>query len=152
MSIKADEHERRSSTSQIRKTFGPDQLSKFLANGRNKEQLNEFFFEQWCLSADLFNGIELFVMHGEMCHEILNAQVNLVHELSTYDHEEADTRLLLHIHHISKTKPNSKVLIISSDTDVAILLLSLGGTISVEALHLHTDMKRSECILDIKTI
>ena len=62
------------------------------------------------------------------------------------------TRLLLHAHHISKTKPNSEVLIISSDTDVAILLLSLGGTISVEALHLHTDMKRSECILDIKTI
>ena len=87
-----------------------------------------------------------------MCHKISNTQVNLVPELSTCEHEEADTRLLLHTHHISKTKPNSKVLIISSDTNVAILLLSLGGVIKVEALHLHSGMKRLERILDIKTI
>ena len=44
------------------------------------------------------------------------------------------------------------MLFISSDTDVAILLLSLGGTISVEALHLRSGMKKSKRILDNKTI
>ena len=108
-------------TRQDQKT--PKQFKKFLASGENKECLVEFLFQCWskCDPGKLAD-ISLIVSHGEACHSlkvIENAlEVQRISELFS-DHEEADTRLLLHARHAAQVF--STVVIKSPDTDVMIL-------------------------------
>ncbi|KAM9323033.1 phospholipid-transporting ATPase FetA-like [Pholidichthys leucotaenia] len=128
VSIKGGEHARRAAAgSQLRRILSeeqelPIQWNSFLNHGKNKEELIEFFFRAWStMSVDL-EGIDLYMAHGESCHLISATSVMSVPEL-TCDHEEADTRIALHCCHASNTYAN--IAVKSSDTDVAIILLSL---------------------------
>lgn len=101
----------------------PKQFKKYPSSGENKEELVEFLFTAWrdC-DAGLLRGIDLYVCHGEMCHRVQVEQdavvVTPVAELQS-DHEEADTRLLLHAKHASPS--HSNVIIKSPGTDVMVL-------------------------------
>ena len=75
---------------------------KYLVNGRNKALLIELLFQCWTMCyPGLLGNILLVVSHGDVCHYIVvNDAVVVVTEVTDLfsDHEEADTRLLLHAH------------------------------------------------------
>ena len=95
-------------------------------------------------------NIELFVTHGKMCHHFCTnnqeeVQIEECDELYS-DHEEADTRLLLHAKQASRT--HSHVIIRSPDTDVFILLLGHKSAIPT-SLYFDTGIGNQRRILDI---
>ena len=65
------------------------------------------------------------------------------------NHEEADTRMLLHAKHASLTYP--KVLISSPDTDVFIIFLSVHTRITAN-LYFLTGIKSSRRIIDVSKV
>ena len=106
----------------------PRQFKKFLSVGKNKESLVEFFFQHLKhveKLSDLMRNVELFVSHGKMCHQLStnSGEDVLIEECEELysDHEEADTRLLLHAKQASRS--HNHVIIRSPDTDDFILLL-----------------------------
>ena len=130
----------------------PRQFKKFLSVGKNKESLIEFFqhLKHVGKLSNLIGNVELFVSHGEMCHRFCTnnrekVQVEECKELFS-DHEEADTRLLLHAKQASKT--HNHVVIRSPDTDVFILLLGHNSAIPT-ALYFDTGIGNQRRILDI---
>ena len=103
----------------------PKQFKKYLANGRNKELLIEFLFQCWTrCDPGILGNLLLVVSHGEVCHSIVvNDAVVAITEIPDLfsDHEEADTRLLLHAHQAARAF--SSVTIKSPDKDVMVLSL-----------------------------
>ena len=95
-----------------------------MKNAQNKRNLCDFLVESWCLHgpASLEEGCEL-VIGGGFSDNIKAVSVkkgtceDIVDLFS--DHEEADTRLLLHASHASRT--SSRIVFQSPDTDVAVL-------------------------------
>ena len=104
----------------------PKQFKKYLANGRNKELLIEFLFQCWSrCDPGILGNVLLVVSHGDVCHSIVvNDAVVAVTEVSHLfsDHEDANTRLLLHAHQTARVF--SSVTIKSPDTDVMVLSLA----------------------------
>ncbi len=97
-----------------------------MSSGENKEQLIEFIYPSW-RKADpmVLKGIEVFLAHQEECHKLIPSNDTLicteVDELCC-DHEEADTRMLVHANHASQFY--RKILIKSPDTDVFVIALN----------------------------
>ena len=104
----------------------PNQFKKYLANGRNKELLIEFIFQCWTrCDSGILGTVPLVVSHGDVCNSTdVNDAVVAVTEVPDLfsDHEEADTRLLLHAHQAAQVF--SSVIIKSPDTDVMVLSLA----------------------------
>ncbi|XP_067931036.1 uncharacterized protein [Watersipora subatra] len=128
----------------------PKQWSKFLAVGQNKEALLEFLVQSW-KSANLKEDLELYATSGATCVRYVftnndaSPPVSEVPELHS-DHEEADTRLLLHATH---ARAYGTVLIKSPDTDVAILCLSHFPKMNCERLIFATGVGSKLRLLDI---
>ncbi|XP_070581399.1 uncharacterized protein [Ptychodera flava] len=134
-SIKNAERKRRATTgtfNEIRITRPslnmPRQLKKFLASGKNKESLLLFLFESWKeYESECLQGITMYVTKGELCYRLRSANgvmdVTEIPELQC-DHEEADTRLLLHAQHASRVGEVDNIVIRSPDTDVFMLAVS----------------------------
>ena len=161
VSIKGIEHSLRASDgATIIKIYGPEQKiptqwKKFLKHGPNKVSLLQFLFQSWCMyrSAKL-RGLTLYVCENDQCHHILPAATNdarviveRVPELAC-DHEEADTRMLLHASHATRY---NNVLVRSPDTDVFVLLLHFSLTIPAK-LYFLTGVKDRTRILDMEYI
>ena len=105
----------------------PKQWRRFLSLGENKASLVRFFVKEWC-SAEYTKNIPgtLYVAHGNFCTRIFASGEHRMHEIVSElecDHEEADTRLLLHCSHAVKSG-YSKIIVESPDTDVAVLMCS----------------------------
>lgn len=104
----------------------PKQFKKYLADGSNKEDLIEFLYESWVkCDPKVLGDITLVVAHAKECHSLSVQHDCLVRtEIPVLfsDHEEADTRLLLHAYHAASDF--STVVIKSPDTDVFILSLA----------------------------
>eukprot|EP00117_Sycon_ciliatum_P011697 scpid10404/ scgid5699/ len=112
----------------------PRQFVKFLAVGANKEELLEFLFKQW-QTVDLMKKIpshrELVITSGSSCMKIMSGAATTVALPVTdlaCDHEEADTRLLLHAHHAALAGSRT-ITIKSPDTDVAVLAVAFSHSI-----------------------
>ncbi|GBM65011.1 hypothetical protein AVEN_68937-1 [Araneus ventricosus] len=131
ISIKQGERSRRSAVGvQLFKITSenqpiPKQWKKFLALSVNKEAIITFLHQIWTsLPAELYKNIIFFITHQTKCYSINNDAGNLNICDITYlhcDHEEADSRMLLHA---SKTYKN--VIIKSCDADILVIALSLG--------------------------
>ena len=91
-----------------------------------KRELIEFLFQCWTrCDPGILGNVLLIVSHGEVCHSIVvNDAVVAVTEVPDLfsDHEETDTRLLLHAHQAGRAF--SSVTIKSPDTDVMVLSLA----------------------------
>lgn len=76
----------------------PRQWKKFMSSGDNKEELIKFIFNNWT-KADPLKGVEVFLAHEEQCHRLFDSNGEMmfpeIRELYC-DHEEADTRMILH--------------------------------------------------------
>ena len=82
------------------KLNSPKTVLKFLAAGKNKEHLIQFLFQHWSSNTPrLIREIWFYFGHVGNCHLCENVngavQVQQTNALS-WDHEEADKRLLLH--------------------------------------------------------
>ena len=160
-SIKDIEHSVRASDgATVVKIYGaeqkvPTQWKKFLKHGPNKVSLIQFLFQKWCMymSAKLC-GLILYVCVNDQCHCLLPAAtsdapviVERVPELAC-DHEEADTRMLLHASHATRY---NNVLVRSPDTDVFVLLIHFSLTIPSK-LYFLTGVKNRTRIIDMEYI
>ena len=145
----------------------PSDWKRYLSNGKNKADLVKFFCEQW-QDSELFGeklGIatHLFITCGTSCfrlwatrHQDLAAEeeqmvmnVQQVPQL-TCNHEEADTRLLLHANHAASNGHNT-VIIRSPDTDVALLTAALLQDISASILS-RTGTKQRTRFIDVNAV
>ena len=104
----------------------PKQFKKYLANEKNKKLLIEFLFQCWTrCDPGILGNVLLVVSHGDVCHSIVvNEAVVSVTEVPDQfsDHEEADTRPLLHAHQTARVF--SSVTIKSPDRDGMVLSLA----------------------------
>ena len=93
--------------------------SKILSVSANKAEIVRFLVGQWkeMHFRNRLHGKTLFVTEGEDCWKITSTTASLVPELKS-NHEEADTRMVLHAHHAG-----GKCVIHAEDTDVLVLLV-----------------------------
>lgn len=160
-SIKETERLRRGSSNALeinistRSTPLPKQWQKYISNKRNKINLSSFLCQEWCEMAkrELQHDQELIIGGG------LNDPTNTVmisNGCSCYiddlksDHEEADTRMILHASHASSSK--ERIVIHSSDTDVAALAIHSFHNINCKELWIKTGVKDKVRYLPIHTI
>lgn len=145
ISIKQSERSKRSENTGVQKVrvFNkdqhiPKQWKKFLALGENKESLIQFLCEHWRSyeSSCLGHLSALYVTSKEKCYCFTQARYeeeqidcSEVSDLET-NHEEADTRLLLHANQAKET--NDRIIIKSPDTDVFVLSIAMQRTIEKE--------------------
>lgn len=132
-SIKSFERQRRGETNAIevkiqhQNTPIPKQWAKFMSNPKNKKNLAKFLSsnlaevlkeklqpsQQVLLAGGFTDGKETLWISSGSSHHVPTLYS---------DHEEADTRLLLHAKHASNS--HQRVIIHSPDTDVAVLCLN----------------------------
>jgi hypothetical protein len=149
-SIKSEERERRGTSSAIEvKIYGqttpiPKQWPKYISNVQNKVSLCAFLSSCW---IDL--GMEKLVddqqlilaggfRDGERAVVVTGGQSECIEAL-TSDHEEADTRLLLHAKHAAESV--ERIIIQSPDTDVAVMCASHYDEIGCTELWFKTGTK-----------
>ncbi|GFS19910.1 hypothetical protein ElyMa_005043900 [Elysia marginata] len=91
---------------------------------------------QWCqASPKLLKNRVVFIAHGSFCHSISSDDQDITvkpFEDLECDHEEADTRMLLHARHIAASSDH--ITIHSPDTNV--LLISLCQQFCYELIYL----------------
>ena len=122
----------------------PKQWKKFLSCGESKESLMVFLSEHWrTYKTCQLNGIlNVFITSKETCRWLspgsTDDDVLECHDCADLEsnHEEADTRLLLHAKHAANTYDS--VIIRSPDTDVFILCVAMQPTLAPKKLFFTT--------------
>ena len=152
-SIKSNERQNRSSKYQGAasiKIYGghqhvPRQWKKFLAVADNKTALLQFIFDSWSKEE---SDVKIYTTFDVKCKKLMvgNQSEELVPSLEC-DHEEADTRLLLHALHASSTCDN--IIICSPDTDVAVITLALCDHFATKRLFFLTGSGKHKRMLDL---
>ena len=144
LSIKAGERMKRGESNALevrihgKSTPVPKQFTKYISNSANKRNLSAFLTEAWIEMAKDLPEDKEFVIGGETAFLAKNGQCYEVPALNS-DHEEADTRMLLHAQHASET--SQRVVILSPDTDVLILSVTHYDEIGCEQLWFRTGVK-----------
>ena len=146
-SIKGGERENRGVSSALQihinscKTPIPKQWAKFMSNPVNKTSMVRFLCETWVKmgKSELKPGERFFIGGGfrepSDAVKIVHGNSMSLPELHA-DHEEADTRILLHAKHASITC--GRLIIQSPDTDVAVLSVYFFSTLSGNELWFKT--------------
>ncbi|XP_065182225.1 uncharacterized protein LOC135812936 [Sycon ciliatum] len=115
----------------------PTQWKRFMASGANKAGLIQFFADHWSstpeLKATLGVSRSVFITVGQQCYVLQEEEGKSTlsrHQVSrlTSNHEEADTRLILHAADaVQQGFPD--VVIRSPDTDVAVIAIGSASSI-----------------------
>ncbi len=104
----------------------PRQWKKFLGVGSNKESLIKFIVEYWQRSSpEALKGIDVYATTVNKCFSFkASVEAVVVEEvpLLESDHEEADTRMLLHAKHAAAHADT--IVIKSPDTDVFVFAIA----------------------------
>ena len=99
------------------------QWGSFLSCGENKAELIRFLVSRWKENCDVIGDLDVYVAFDESCIKLgPNGRSRNVPALAS-NHEEADTRMLLHAKNIGEEN-TAKIVILTPDTDV--FLISLG--------------------------
>ncbi|KAG1714540.1 hypothetical protein GQR58_001134 [Nymphon striatum] len=123
---------------------------RILASTESKAKLTIFLAENWkeeCRRSKL-GSIILMVITGEQCFKITKDEVTEMTELRS-THEEADTRMMIHAKHAAVNFRT--VVVISEDTDVFVILLSLHSQIGTKVL-LRRGKKNAMRLIDISRL
>ena len=108
----------------------PMPFNRYLSSNDNKEELLRFLAQEWARSCtEIPPGLEVFYAHGLVCQRLTTEGVEAIPELQC-DHEEADTRMLLHAQHALATY--GRIMVQSPDTDVLVLSIAFALDISAE--------------------
>ena len=149
-SIKGNERERRGASSALEiKIIGPStpvpkQWNKYISNPQNKGNLTAFLSHTWCqISQQELHHGQVLVMGGgfKECNKavlVVQGSIRPFQPLQS-DHEEADTRMILHAHNASQD--HDRVVIQSPDTDVAVLATHFFSSLSCKQLWFRTGVK-----------
>ena len=107
----------------------PGNWRDFLRVDKNKTELFNFLSRAL---LDAFNqeGKQLVFTNGESI--LSKPELNDFDSLSPCNHEEADSRMLLHANHAALYGGNLKILIWTVDTDVVVLAVSLASILGPE--------------------
>lgn len=111
----------------------PKNWNQYLASGKNKEAFIKYLLQQWQDMEFQLGNLTLIFAHGTDCHIIKEDSGKLsTHPLTDLqcDHQEADTRLLLHAKHATESCHNTPVVILSPDTDVFVLAIACAYNIA----------------------
>ena len=150
LSIKAGERQKRDEANALEvrihgaSTLVPKQFPKYINNAANKVSLSAFVTEAWIemakqrLPADKELVIGGGATDGQLALSIKNGECTKVTALHC-DHEEADTRMLLHAKHASRDA--QRVVIQSPDTDVLLLCVTHNDEIKCEKQWFCTGVK-----------
>lgn len=159
ISIKNIERDKRAATSSQIRIHGqllPQQWKKFLSNRENKKSLIEFLDETWSnVSTSELRGVKVFLAHNKKCHsfspgkEASDIVIRLEETKLCSSQEEADTRIYLHASFAANT--STDVIIMSPDTDVFVIGVSLQNLIPAH-LYFHTGRGTNLRTIDIKMI
>ena len=161
VSIKAGERSRRGESSSLEvnihngSTPVPKQWNKFISNPKNKENLAEFLCKSVSehLPTRLGPMQKVFVVgrfrDGSKVVSLVRGCVAVEPNLRS-DHEEADTRLLLHAKHAATTHP--RIVIQSPDTDVAVLSVAHFEDLCCQELWLKTGINDRQRYIPVHTI
>ena len=135
----------------------PKQWKKFLSSGENKESLLEFFIKHWkSYKSRQFDSVSvLYATSKDKCY-VYHPNRSGDDPVRTdsfppldSNHEEADTRLLLHAKHAASTYDT--VIIRSPDTDVLVLCTAMQQFI-VKDVHMMTGSGNKFRCIHINTI
>ena len=135
----------------------PKQWRQFMSSGENKESLVAFLLEYWSTyETSKLNKLEcMYITTKDKCYVLVpgsSPQAILLHqkvrELES-NHEEADTRLLLHSKHASFS--HDRIMVKCSDTDVLVLCIANQTNIG-KPLYFITDTANKRCIIDVSAI
>jgi hypothetical protein len=135
----------------------PKQWKKYLSSEENRESLIAFLCDHWSsyISSSLSHLDRIYVTRKEKCLLITSGTTQTEH-VSTRevpqlecDHEEADTRLLLH--HKASALSHQRIIIKSPDTDVFVLCIARQKTIGKELL-MMTGSGNKFRVIDISSI
>ena len=144
-SIKSFERQKRGSSPTFLlsgpKTKTPRDWNGFMSNDDNKTQLIQLLLDEWQKDtyANKLVGRKLFFVCGEQCFCLSSEDGESVTKELQADlcssQEEADTRIILHCLHISRTcSQSSEIVVRSPDTDVLVLLLRFAQDIEQSVL------------------
>lgn len=97
----------------------PKSWETFLKDSANKEELFQLL-SSYCHSSDIKADQELNITHGTL---VLSSRHRPKETLEPCNHEEADTRMFVHLSDVVKER-HRKVMIRSVDTDVLVLAVS----------------------------
>ena len=133
----------------------PTRWNKFMSNPVNKANLTNFLCERWTNTCTAtLPPDKLVVLAGGFCDPLRVVRLTLGHsecldELHS-DHEEADTRMMLHAFHASQY--HDRVVIQSPHTDVAVLSDYFFSSMHCPELWFRTGTKDKLRYLPIHTI
>ena len=161
VSVKADERRKRGKSCSLEVIIHggsarvPKQRAKYISNPKNKENLAEFLCD--ALSKQLpqhLSSLQKVVLaggfrDGSKTMSLTQSSVAVEHNLRS-DHEEADTRHLLHDKHAANTHP--RIVIQSPDTDVAVLSVAYFEELSCQELWFKTGVKDRQRYIPIHDI
>ena len=144
--IKRGEGHRYHVTSQ---TLIPRNWNLFLRNSENKTQLFKFLAENIIRKVALEEGKQLYCSHEDI---IITNPDNLdVSAISPCTHEEADTRIFVHLKDAVR-KGCSNIAIRATDTDIIILASALFEDIAAQKLWVHFGTNKHLRIIPIHDI
>lgn len=150
-SIKTSERSKRgSSETFLVEEILPDQKirhwDQILSSSKCKTRLIEFFFNDWRKPwfSQKLQDKSFLVTSGTKCVEIC-AKSNIECSRLECTQEEADSRLLLHAYDAAKY--HDSVILVSRDTDVLIIALSVSN--SIPNLYLNKSSSHLESYIDI---
>lgn len=161
LSIKTGERRKRGTSAGLQvnihgpATPVPNQWLKYISNQDNKKNLSAFLADTWCqIGVDsLLDGQELVIGGGfknsTRSVRIIKGHCEDLANLKS-DHEEADTRLLLHAKHASYD--HSRIILQSPDTDVAVLCIFHFSSLKCEELWFRTGVKDKVRYLPIHSL
>jgi hypothetical protein len=151
-SIKDVERNRRSQGHLMLQQIVPTAIIKqwnlLLSSNENKNKLIAFIVKEWKSESQMVGNKSLYVNDGSEAFCINSHGFSRETDLDS-DHQEADTRLLLHAKHASLTI--EKIVIATPDTDVFMIALAKCLDIRGE-LYMLTGTKNARRIIDIKAV
>ena len=162
-SIKSEERARRRRSLmqeiQVRNriTSIPKRRRRFLSNCKNKENLANFLFEDWCQEAarrlraahvlQLAGGFR----NGEKTVSVSQGRINYIEELRS-DHEEADSRMFVHLKDAYNLNTVERYIIWGPDTNVAVLGIHFAEKFELKEVYLRTGIKCKKRFIPIHRI
>ena len=151
-SIKDVERARRSSGEIVFKQIVPTspikQWNQLLSSGDFKNKLVSFLVQEWKSNKRFLDAKALFVTTGTETYKITTTSCRLVAELAS-NHEETDTRMLLHAKHASSTY--NDIIISTPDTDVFMIALSKLADIDAH-LYMLTGTNDNRRLIDLNAV
>ena len=154
-SIKTAERENRGSHegvvfSQIRPGHKIKNWRRLLACSESKDNFTKFLAESWKdeKKRQTLGDKVLLVTSGDKCFRLTKNDWQIVHDL-TSNHEEADTRILLHAKHAAENYPS--VVCVTDDTDVFVICLGFSKFINCK-LFIRRGPKSRVRLVDISKL